>query len=90
MDTQLILTLILSIAFMLVLVLVFSFITSLWKQLAEIKKLLYDNYVHFDPKIGKLTDLAVDHWRLKNQIEKIAPKLSPDDKNRLNNFLIRL
>ena len=56
----------------------------------EMKSLLYGKYVHFDPKIGKLVDMAVDHWRLKKHIEKIKTKLSPEDTKRIDNSIRRI
>ena len=75
---------------MLVLFLVITCFIALEKQMIEIKSLLYDKHVHFDPKIDKLVDLAVDHWRLKKHIEKVKPQLSPEDTKRIDNSLRRV
>lgn len=90
MDAQLIPILLLTIAMMFVLVLVFTLCSTFWKQLSEIKSLLYDRYVHFDPKVDKLVDLAVEHWRLKNHIEKVKSQLSPEDTKRIENSVRRI
>ena len=82
-------TIIICIAMMLVLFLLITCFIALEKQMIEIKSLLYDKHVHFDPKVDKLVDLAVDHWRLKKHIEKIKPQLSPEDIKRIDSSLRR-
>ncbi len=90
METQLIQTLATCMAIVLILFLIISCFIALEKQLAEIKSLLYNKYVHFDPKIDKLVDLATDHWRLKKHIEKVKPQLLPEDIKRIDNSIRRI
>lgn len=90
MDAQFMQTLMICIAVMLVLFLLISCFIALERQMLEIKSLLYDKHVHFDPKIDKLVDLAVDHWRLKKHIEKIKPQLSTEDAKRVDNSIRRM
>ena len=90
MDAQLIQTLIITIAVMLVLFLIITCFISLEKQILEIKTVLYGRYVRFDPKIDKLVDLAIDHWRLKKHVEKIKPQLSTEDAKRIDNSIRRI
>ena len=90
MEAQFIQTLMICIAVVLVLFLVISCFIALEKQMIEIKSLLYDKHVHFDPKIDKLVDLAIDHWRLKKHIDKVKPQLSPEDAKRIDNSIRRI
>ena len=90
MDAQFVQTLMICIALMLILFLIISCFVAIEKQMMEIKSLLYDKHVHFDPKIDKLVDLAIDHWRLKKHIEKVKPQLSPEDTKRIDNSLRRV
>lgn len=90
MDAQFVQTLMICIALMLILFLIISCFVAIEKQMMEIKSLLYDKHVHFDPKIDKLVDLAIDHWRLKKHIEKVKSQLSPEDTKRIDNSLRRV
>ena len=90
MDTQFISILIMCITMIIVLFLVIVFFIAFWKQLDEMKSLMYGKYVRFDPKIDKLVNLAIDHWRLKKRIEGIKSKLSPDDIKKLDSSLHRI
>lgn len=83
-------TMIICVPIMLVCFLVITCFIALEKQMLEIKSLLYDKHVHFDPKIDKLVDLAIDHWRLKKNVEKIKTQLSPEDAKRIDNSLRRV
>ena len=90
MDPQLMQTLTITIAIMLALSIIAAFLASLGKQILEIKSLLRDKYVRFDPKIDKIVDLAVDQWRLKKHIEKFKPQLAAEDAKRIENTIRRM
>ena len=90
MDAQLMQTLTITISIMLALSIIAVFLASLGKHILEIKSLLRDGYVRFDPKIDKIIDLAVDYWRLKKHVEKIKPQLAAEDMKRIENTMRRI
>lgn len=92
MDAQLMqtLTITITISIMLALSIIAVFLASLGKHILEIKSLLRDGYVRFDPKIDKIVDLAVDYWRLKKHVEKIKPQLAAEDMKRIENTMRRI
>ena len=90
MDAQLMQTLTITISIMLALSIIAVFLASLGKHILEIKSLLRDGYVRFDPKIDKIVDLAVDYWRLKKHVEKIKPQLAAEDMKRIENTMRRI
>ncbi len=90
MNAQLLPTLILVMALGLVLILLFAMCTLIWHKLEQIESVLYEKNIKFDPNANKLANLAVDHWRLKRQVENINGQLTPEDSKRLENSLRRI
>lgn len=90
MDVQFLSTLMLCVAIVLVLLLILVLASMFWKKLCEMHTLIYGKTVHFDPSVDKLVDFAVDCWRLKNNVEKMKPQLTPEDVKRLDNSMRRI
>lgn len=90
MEVQLIPMLMMCVVIIFMLLLGVACFAVLEKQMIEIKSLLYEKNVRFDPKIDKLIDLAIDHWRLKKNVEKVKSQLSEEDAKRIDSSICRV
>lgn len=90
MDVQFASTLMLCMAIVLMLFLILTVCVIFHRELGEIKGLLYERYVKFDPKVDELVGLAVDHWRLNKNFGKIKSKLSPEDTKKIESSIYRI
>ncbi len=60
------------------------------KAIDNIRRIIVEKYVPFDPQIDKLVGLAGDYWRLQNNVERIDSKLDDSERRRLYNSLNRI
>ena len=61
-------------------IIVGGFIFLINRDFEEIQETLYNKYVKFDPSVDDVSRLAVEVWKLKNNVKKIE-NLSEADKN---------